>query len=80
MFKLIICITGTWNSSIVDHGKTGIVINHAKELNVALERILNDSELLDSMSIEGRKLALRKFDQDLVAQSYMAVYREVGWS
>lgn len=76
----VICLNSGGMPEIVDHGKTGIVINHAKELNVALERILNDSELLDSMSIEGRKLALRKFDQDLFAQSYMAVYREVGWS
>jgi hypothetical protein len=32
------------------------------------------------MSAEGRKLALREFDQDLVAQRYMDVYRKVGWS
>jgi glycosyltransferase involved in cell wall biosynthesis len=65
---------------IVENGKTGIVIDHANELSGALEKIFNNFDLLGSMSVEGRKLALKKFDQDLVAQRYMDVYREAGWS
>jgi glycosyltransferase involved in cell wall biosynthesis len=76
----VICLNSGGMPEIVENGKTGIVINHANELNGALERILNNSELLCSMSAEGRKLALREFDQDLVAQRYMDVYRKVGWS
>jgi glycosyltransferase involved in cell wall biosynthesis len=76
----VICLNSGGMPEIVDNGRTGLVINNANELNGALESILNDSELRDSMSIAGRKLALTKFDQDLVAQSYMAVYLEVGWS
>jgi glycosyltransferase involved in cell wall biosynthesis len=76
----VICLNSGGMPEIVEDGKTGFVINHASELNGALERILNDPELLSSMSLEGRKLALEKFDQELVARRYMDVYREAGWS
>jgi glycosyltransferase involved in cell wall biosynthesis len=76
----VICLNSGGMPEIVENGKTGIVIDHANELSGALEKIFNNFDLLGSMSVEGRKLALKKFDQDLVAQRYMDVYREAGWS
>ena len=59
-------------ATIVEDGKTGILFNpnDEKDLEKALERLIKDRKLLDTMSKEARISALKSFNWDNIVRDY----------
>lgn len=59
-------------ATIVEDGKTGILFNpnNEKDLEKALERLIKDRKLLDSMAKEARLSALKRFNWDNIVRDY----------
>lgn len=62
--------------AIID-GKTGILVKsqNAYELTNGIRKLLRDPKLLNSMGIEGRKMAENKFDISEVVKKHLEIYK-----
>jgi len=68
-------------SEIVDHGVNGYLIpkGNVKALGKAIKHLLENPELRKRMGKEGRKKALEKYDEAIVAKQWQQVMAETGF-
>ena len=59
------------------NGKTGILVKsqNAYELTNGIKKLLRDPKLLNSMGIEGRKMAENKFNINEVVKKHLEIYK-----
>jgi len=76
--KLPVIITHQCNFSEVAEVEAGIVIeSDTKSLAQALNRLMNSPHLCKKMGENGRKLVLKKFTWDIIADMMIKVYEEI---
>jgi glycosyltransferase involved in cell wall biosynthesis len=65
---------------VVDEGKNGILIppGNATKLAQAITPLLLDPEKRFQMGKESRKIAKARFDQRMINQTYIGLYKELG--
>jgi glycosyltransferase involved in cell wall biosynthesis len=82
--KPVVATRATGTVDAVVDGVTGILVplGNPKALALALERLLQDKELAETMGLAGRARVLREFRQDLIwaalAREYMQLLRQNG--
>lgn len=64
----------------VDPNKSGLIVppKDPNALAEAIEKIVNNSDILRSMGVAGRAKAIEKFNVDSVIQTHLNIYRSLG--
>jgi glycosyltransferase involved in cell wall biosynthesis len=66
------------NSEVVSNGLTGFVVNgEIGELKEALSRLLENPNLVNSMSENAKQIAAKKFNSNLMIEEHLTLYKDL---
>jgi len=68
-------------SSLIEDKKTGLLIGkESKDIEIAVDRLLNDDTLRKNISIESRRIARERHDPDLILEQTLKMYHNISES
>ena len=64
---------------IVDHGKTGFLVEpkNPKQIAEAILKLASDEKLRSKLGSEGRRKAREKYDWDIIVDKYLHEYERI---
>jgi hypothetical protein len=62
---------------IIEHERTGILVDDAREIGAALDRLLSNPQLASEMGRRGRERVQQNYSVEAMVEGTLAVYREV---